>query len=101
MYNEIDRIIDEPVQEKVLKDKIEEMITGDLMSNQTSASQCAKLVLYDMNGGGWSHEAGAIDRLRSVTPAAIQKAAGKYLRNFNFAVLGHSDQIDPTFFTSR
>lgn len=101
MLAEVDRIRNEPISEKELRDKIEEMITGQLVSNQTSRSQCNRLLLYEMNGGGWQRESGALDRLRSVTPGGVQEAARKYLKGFNFAVLGDRAKIDKALFTSR
>jgi predicted Zn-dependent peptidase len=90
-----------PVPEKALHDKIEEMITDDLIANQSGQSQLAKLILYELNGPGWETEAQAIEKLRAVTPGDVQAAAKKYLKSFNFAVLGNPEQIDEKLFTSR
>lgn len=101
MFNEVQRMIDEKPPEKDLKDKIEEMITEDLIANQAGQSQLSKLVMYETAGPGWEAEAEAIEKLRQVTPEDVQAAAKKYFKGFNFAVLGNPEAIDEKLFTSR
>ncbi len=101
MFDEIDRIGREPVTEKELKDKIEEMITSNLMKKQTNASQAASLILYDAVGPGWQAEAQSIEKIRSVTAEQIQEFAKKYLKNISFAILGNPEQVDEKLFTSH
>lgn len=101
MLDEVRRVAEYPVSEKELADKIEEMITRDLMGNQATASQVARLVTWEANGGGWQNDATAIDRLRAVTPAEAQAAAQKYLRNIHFSVVGGAETLDPAVFGAR
>ncbi len=101
MLAEVEKIIADPVAEKELRDKVEEMITGDLVGNQTAASQVGRLVQYDMNGGGWAGEAEALEKILAVTPATIQAAAARYLKDFSFAVLGNAEGLDRELYTSR
>ena len=101
MFDEIDRLIDEPVSDKELRDKIEQTITGDLMGNQSGQSQVNRLILYDVNGSGWQAEAEALDLMRGVTSRQIQEVAARYLKNFQFAILGNPDAIDRELLNSR
>ena len=101
MLDEVDRMIEEPVPEKLLRDKIEEMITRRLMGNQTGASQLEQMILYDVNGPGWQAESRAVEQMRAVTAARIQEVSARYLVDFSFTVLGDSDQIEgEAIFTS-
>lgn len=101
MFEQADRIIKEPVSAKEVGDKIQEMITGDLIRNQTNASQAAALVTYDAVGTGWPAEAESLAKIQEVTPVQVQEVAAKYLKNFSFAVLGDPERVDEKLFTSK
>lgn len=101
MLAEVRRIVAEPVSEKELADKIEEMITRDLIGNEATESQVRRLIAYEATGGGWEREATALDLIHAVTPADVQAAAEKYFRNFHFAALGDPAAFDNKLFTSH
>lgn len=101
MLEQVRQIVEQPVSEKELTDKVEEMITRDLMGNETTASQVGQMILYESNGGGWENAAESVDRMRSVTTAEVQAAAGKYFKNFYFAAIGDPDRFDEDLFTSH
>jgi hypothetical protein len=50
-------------------------------------------------GGGWRSSVEYITRLRSVTPAVIQRVSQKYMRNIRFVVLGDPKAINSSVFT--
>lgn len=101
MYDEIDRIIAEPVSDDELRAKIEQMITGDLMGNQTGGSQIAQLILHDVNGGGWQTESQMIEKIRQVSAHQIQEAAAEYLKGFYFSAIGNAESFDRELHVSR
>ncbi len=86
---------------KEMTDKVQEMITGNLMKNQTNGPQAGALALYDAVGSGWKAEADALDKIAAVTQAEVKAASQKYLKNFTFTVLGDPTQADEKVFTSR
>jgi len=98
MLEEVRRLREEGIDEKVLRDKIEEMITEDLVATQSNLTQAARLILYEVNGGGWSEADGAIDKLREVTPDRVRQAAERYLKDFSFALLGPVQGLDSAIF---
>ncbi len=101
MLDEVERIAKEPVSDKELKDKIEEMITSDLMRKQTNASQAASLVLFDATGPGWSEADHALDKISAVTAAQVREVSARYLKKIDFSVLGDPEKVDAKLFTSR
>lgn len=101
MFDEVERMAKEPISAKDLKDKVQEMITEDLMRKQENLSQAASLILHEANGGGWQAEEKATSRVEAVTPEAARAAAEKYLKSFSFAALGDPSKLDEKLFTTR
>ncbi|MBI3735207.1 insulinase family protein, partial [Candidatus Sumerlaeota bacterium] len=101
MFDTVDKFVKEGVTAKEMQDKAQEMITGNLIKNQTNASQAAALALYDAAGLGWQAEAEALDKIAAVTPDQVKAVAEKYLKNFSFAALGDPAKVDKELFTSK
>lgn len=101
MLEQVREIVEQPVSEKELTDKVEEMITRDLMGNEATSSQVGQMVLYEATGGGWENAAEAVERMRSVTAIDVQAAAEKYFKDFYFAAIGDPDSFDEELFTSH
>jgi zinc protease len=80
MLDEVRRIVEHPVSDKEVRDKIEGMITRDLMGNQATESQVARMMLYEANGGGWANAADAIDRIRDRHPRRCPARRRKILQ---------------------
>jgi len=100
MLSEVRRLQQEPVALDRLRQSINVFATGLLMSQQTNMGQAAGLGLWEISGGGWENGVSYIDRLRNVTPAQLQQAATKYLRNARFVVIGDPAKIDRKVFTA-
>jgi len=100
MLSEVRRLQQEPVPLDRLRQSINVFATGLLMSQQTNMGQAAGLGLWEISGGGWENGVSYIDRLRNVTPAQLQQAATKYLRNARFVVIGDPAKIDRKVFTA-
>lgn len=101
MHDEIDKIVESGVPAEDVNAVIEEMITSDLVGNQTTAGQLGRMIQYDVVGGGWANAENAIERLREVTPADVQEAAKEHFRQFYFSVLGEKEAFDEELYTSR
>lgn len=54
-----------------------------------------------MIGGGWRKSLVFLEKLRAVTPADVQRASQKYMRDIRFVVLGNPQQIDKNVFTGQ
>ena len=94
MISEVKRLQSEPVPLGRLQQSINVFATGLLMGQQTSMGQAATLGLWELSGGGWRNGVSYVERLRKVTPAQVQQAATKYLRNARFVVIGDPARIE-------
>ncbi len=96
MFTEMKRMRHELVSEETLRNKVSELLTGDLIGQQASMNQARRLSLYDIIGGGFALESGAVKSLRAVTPDAIQEMCMKYFDNIALTLLGpeHGASLD-------
>ena len=100
ILSEVKRIQREPVPVDRLKQSINVFATGLLMGQQTNMGQAAQLGMWELIGGGWRNGVSYVDRLRKVTPAQVQQAATKYLKNARYVVIGDPAKIDKKSFIS-
>ncbi|MGH7538064.1 MAG: M16 family metallopeptidase [Gemmatimonadales bacterium] len=83
-----------------LDQTINVFLTTHLMSQQTNMGQAAELGLWELSGGGWANAGAYLRRIRSVTPADVQRVVRTYLQRFTFVVIGDPSKLDRTFVTS-
>ena len=93
MLAETKRLANEPVPEQLLKETIGVFATGYFMGQQTNMGQANSLGLWELSGGGYRNAATYANRLRSVKPADIQRAAKTYLKDFRFVVVGDPSKV--------
>lgn len=93
MLAEVKRLADEPVPEQLLKESINVFATGYFMGQQSNMGQASSLGLWELSGGGYRNAATYVNRLRSVKPADIQRAAKTYLKDFRFVVIGDPSKV--------
>ena len=98
MLSEVRRLQTEPVPLDRLQQSVNVFATGLLMGQQTNMGQASTLGLWELSGGGWENGVSYVDRLRKVTPAQVQQAAAKYLRNARFVVIGDPAKINRASF---
>jgi zinc protease len=98
MLSEVKRLQTEPVPLNRLQQSINVFATGLLMNQQTNMGQAAALGMWELVGGGWENGVSYVSRLRRVTPAQVQQAAAKYLRNARFVVIGDPAKINRASF---
>jgi zinc protease len=101
MLNEIKRLQTQPIDEQDIKGVIAQFLTSYYLSQETNAAQAANLAEYELIGGGWRRSFDMLTHLRAVTPADVQRAAQKYMRNLRFVVLGDPQRINKAIFTSQ
>ena len=100
MLNEISRLQNEQVSAQDIESVVAQFLTSYYMGQETNAAQVAELAQYEMIGGGWRNSVAFIERVKAVTPAAVQNVARRYMRNVQFVVLGDPNRIDSTVFTA-
>ena len=84
----------EPVSEKVLKNKLNVFLTGYYLGNETNASQAGILARLELSGAGFKESAKILDNLKKVTPRSIQDVCQKYMNNLQFILLGNPPTLE-------
>ena len=98
MLDEIARLQREPIDQDDIKSVVAQYLTSYYMSQETNAAQAAELAQSELIGGGWRNSTEFINRLRSLTPADVQRVAQKYMRNIRFVVIGDPKAVDTKVF---
>ena len=98
MINELQKMKDEPISDKELKDKIRQFLTGYYLGNETNQSQANLLAFYELSGPGYEQAAKFIQNVSKVTPEEIQKAAQKYMKNLQFVLIGNPKSLEISSF---
>jgi zinc protease len=99
MLNEIAKLQSRPVDPDDIGQSLGQFLTNHFIAEETNAAQAGVLARYEIIGGGWRNADLFIDKLRTVTPADVQRVAQKYLRNIRFVVLGDPTGINSQIFT--
>jgi zinc protease len=99
MLNEIKLLQTRPVDQSDITGVVSQFLTTYYLGQETNAAQAANLAEYELIGGGWRNSLLFLEKLRTVTPAEVQRVSQKYMRNIRFVVLGNPQQIDKNVFT--
>ena len=100
MLDEVYRLQREQVANEDIQAVVNQFLTNYYLGQETNAAQAGELAEYELIGGGWRNSVEVIERVKMVTPAEVQAAAQKYMRNFRFVVLSRDPQsIDRRVFT--
>jgi len=99
MLNEMTRLQNQPVSHDDITGSIAQFLTTYYIGQETNAAQAGSLAEYELIGGGWRNSLQFLEKLRTVTPAEVQRVSQKYMRNIRFVVLGNPAQIDKSIFT--
>ena len=98
MINELQKIKDEPISDKELRDKVRQFLTFYYLGNETNQAQANSLAFYELAGIGYKQAAKFIDHVNKVTAADIQKAAQKYMKNLQFVLIGNPKSLEVSSF---
>lgn len=101
MFDQIDFLQRQTIPQEGLRSIVSGYLTNYYLKLETNDAQAARLAEYELLGGGWQRSLTWIDQVRRVTGDDIKRVAGKYLRNFHFAVAGDASQFNRSLFTSR
>src|SRR6266850_2213004 len=101
MLDEMARLQKEAVGNEDIQAVVAQYLTSYYMGQETNAAQAGELAQYELLGGGWRNSIGFIEKLSAVTPADVERAAQKYMRNIRFVVLGNPKSIDSKIFTGQ
>ena len=98
---QISKLKKDPVSPDDLLGTVSQYVTTYYMDNQTSAAQAGMLAQYELVGGGWRNAETMLDRMRTVTPADIQRVAKQYMRNLQFTVVGDEKSVNQKLFATE
>ncbi len=101
MLDEVERLQNEPISQYEIASTVAQSLTNYYLEQETNAAQARELARYELIGGGWRNSFTLITKLRSVTPADVQRVARQYMRNLRFVVIGDPQKIDKNVFTRR
>ena len=100
MIKEVKRMQKETLSDKELRDKITVFTTRYYKRNETNAAQASLLAEHEIKGRGYKMVENIVNDLKKVTPEDVLRVSSKYMRNFNFIVIGDSPEIDEALFTN-
>jgi zinc protease len=100
MLDEVRKLQNEPISDKDLAGTKATFLTGYLMQNESTDGQAAMLAEAELLGGSFQLARTLPERIRAVTPAAVQAYAQKYLGRLQMVVLGDPAKIDRGLFGS-
>ncbi|MBA3646418.1 MAG: insulinase family protein [Gemmatimonadaceae bacterium] len=101
MLNEVAKLQSSPVDADDIGQSLGQFLTNHYIAEETNGAQAGVLARYEIIGGGWRNADLFIPRLRTVTPAEVQRVAQKYMRNIRFVVLGDPAGINKQIFTGN
>jgi zinc protease len=100
IFSEVRRLQSEPLSRSRLAENVNTFITRFWLGQQSSMGQAAQLGAFELVGGGWQNVYRFVDAVRRVTPADVQRVAGKYMQRARFAVIGDPTKVDRALITS-
>jgi len=101
IYRDVDFFQQNQIRQSAIREGVAGWATRNYLNAETTADQAVKLGQADLTTGDWHNAFFDYDKLASVTPEALQAAAVKYLRNFNWVVVGDTTGIDRALLESR
>jgi zinc protease len=92
---------DNRIRESAIKEGVGRWTTSNYVKAETAQSQAFLLGQSKLLTGDWRNAFVNYDKLASVTSDQLQRAAQKYLRNFNWVVVGDTTGISQQLLQSR
>ncbi len=93
MHAEVEKIRSEKVSASELTNKVNVMITRYYLGNETNASQANILATFELSGAGYAEGAKYKDNMRQVTTDEILNVSKKYMKDFQFVLLGNPKSL--------
>ncbi len=98
MLDEVNNLKTELIDDGTIDSVSGHFLTLYYIDQQSNLAQAAELAKYELIGGGWRGAFGFLDKIRAVSPAQVQAAAQKYMKNIRFVVVGDPAKIDRKIF---
>ena len=101
IYDDIDFFQQNRIRESAIREGVAGWATRNYMKAETTQTQAVYLGQAKLTTGDWHNAFFSYDKLASVTPDQLVNVANKYLRNFNWVIVGDTTQINRKLLESR
>ena len=94
MVGELDKLKNEVIPDKDMKNHKMRFLTMDYMRQETNAMQAGTLAGAQLYTGSWKNAAKLVENINKVTPYDIKTMANKYIKNLNFVYVGKKNKVN-------
>ncbi len=101
IYRDVDFFQDNLLRQSSIREGVGGWATRNYIKTETTQSQAALLGVAKLQTGDWRNAFVSLEKLASVTPEQLQGAAKKYLRNFNWVIVGDTTHVTRKLLESR
>ncbi|SRR5579883_2021665 len=101
IYDDVDFFQHNRIRESAIREGVAGWATRNYMNAETTEQQAVYLGQAVLETGDWHNAFFSYEKLASVTPDELVTAANKYLRNFNWVIIGDTAGIDKSLLLSR
>ena len=101
VYKDVDFFQQNFINAAAIKEGVAGWATRNYLNAETTSQQAVNLGQAKLMTGDWHNAFFNYEKLASVTPQQIYRAANKYLRNFNWVVIGDTTNINRELLESR
>ena len=101
IYNDVDFFQNNLIRESAIREGVAGWATRNYLKAETTASQAVLLGQAKLLTGDWHDAFFSYEKLSHVTPEQLAHVAQKYLRNFNWFIVGDTTGIDRARLESR
>ena len=98
MLKEVNNLKTKRINDETIDGISGHFLTLHFLGQETNAAQAGELAKYELIGGGWRNAFGFLDKIRQVTPAEVQAASQKYMKNIRFVVVGNPLAVNKSIF---
>jgi len=99
--DDVDFFQDNRIRESAIKEGVGRWTTNEYVKAETAQSQAFQLGQAKLTTGSWQNAFVSYEKLATVTPDQLQHTARRYLRNFNWVVVGDTTGLNRTLLQSR
>lgn len=93
MIGELDKLKNETIPGKDMKNHKMRFLTLDYMRQETNAMQAGVLAAAQLYTGSWKNAAKLVENINKVTPDDIKNMSNKYIKNLNFVYVGKKKNV--------
>jgi predicted Zn-dependent peptidase len=101
IFKDVDFFQKNTLLESAIKGNVAKWATSNYLKQETTAEQAGAIGQAQLLTGSWRNAFISFDKLAQIKPEDITRIANKYYRNFNWVVVGDSQDVDRKLLESR